>query len=292
MLRNQKDLALLLIAMGMLVAGVTFWFRSSNPKPPITLRMTAGDGSGLRHRLASDFALEAFKAGIQIDIKPTEGSEAAMEKLGNGEFDIALVQGGLTSNPDSPIRQISALHIEPLHLLVKSEFQQTVSEKGLSSLAGRRINLGARGSGTHSLATSVLRFAGLRVDGGKGCASFLPNSLNYAELLEAEFVELPDAVFTVSTLPSPIADFLADKHDFRLVPIPFGEAFSLEAFSELGTGPAVGSVDKRHVYSTTIPAFTYRVEPASPLEPLSTIGTRLLLVAHKRVSGDSRTSSF
>lgn len=284
--RNQSDLVLLLIAMGLLIAGVTFWFRSSSPARPITLRMTAGDGSGLRHRLASEFALEASKSGIQIDIQPTEGSEAALEKLANGEFDIALVQGGLTSNPDSPIRQISALHIEPLHLLVKSELQHGASEKGLSSLAGRRINLGAIGSGTHSLATAVLRFAGLKADGEKGSASYLPNSLNYAELLRADFVDLPDAVFTVSTLPSPIADFLTDKHDFRLIAIPFGEALSLEAFSELGTSPAVGSVDKRHVYSTTIPAYTYRVEPASPLEPLSTIGTRLLLVAHKRVRGD------
>ena len=110
--------------------------------------------------------------------------------------------------------------------------------------------------------------------------------MNYAELLKSDAVELPDAVFTVSTLPSPIADFLTDKHDFRLVPIPFGEAFSLEAFLDLGTSPPVGSVDKRHVYSTTIPAFTYRVEPASPPEPLRTIGTRLLLVAHRRVGSD------
>ena len=284
--RYQKDLAVLAIAMGLLATGVTFWFRSSTQTRPITLRMTAGDGSGLRHRLASEFAIEALKSGIQIDIEPTEGSEAAMEKLGNGKFDIALIQGGLTINPDSPIRQITALHIEPLHLLVKSDLQRDVSAKGLSQLAGRRINLGAIGSGTHSLATAVLQFAGLHANAEKGSSSYQPNSLNYAELLKSEAAELPDAVFTVSTLPSPIVDFLTDQHDFRLVPIPFGEAFSLEAFLDLGTSPAVGSVDKRHVYSTTIPAFTYRVEPASPPEQLRTIGTRLLLVAHRRVSSD------
>ena len=284
--RNRKDLAVLVIAMGLLVVGLTFWFRSSSPARRISLRMTAGDGSGLRHRLANEFALEASKSGIQIDIQPTDGSEVALVKLGSGEFDIALVQGGLTSNPDSPIRQISALHIEPLHLLVKSEIHGSVSEKGLSQLAGRRINLGAKGSGTYALATAVLQFAGLRANGGKDSTSYFPNVLNYAELLEADFAELPDAIFTVSTLPSPVADFLAEKHDFRLVPIPFGEAFSLEAFLDLGTKPVLGSVDKRHVYSTTIPAFTYQVEPASPASPLSTIGTRLLLVAHRRVSGD------
>ncbi len=284
--KNRKDVAVLAIAMGLLVAGITFWCRSSSPDRPIKLRMTAGDGSGLRHRLAIEFALEASKSGIQIEIKPTDGSEVAMEKISKGDFDIAFVQGGLTSNPDTNIRQISALHIEPLHLLVKPELQRSVSEKGLSQLTGRRINLGAKGSGTHSLATAVLQFAGLRANRGNDITSFVPNSLSYAELFEADFSDLPDAVFTVSTLPSPVADFLVDMHDFRLVPIPFGEAFSLEAFLDWGTTPVFGAVDKRHVYATTIPAFTYQVEPASPPEPLSTIGTRLLMVAHKRVSGD------
>lgn len=284
--RYQKDRVVLVIAIGLLAIGATYWFRSSDRIRSITLKMTAGDGSGLRHRLATEFSLEAAKSGIQIVVEPTEGSEAALEKLSKGEFDIALVQGGFTSNQYSPIRQIGTLHIEPLHLLVKPDLQHSVNEKGLSQLAGRKINVGAKGSGTHALATVVLQFAGLRAEGETGGANYLPNALNYAELFKADAVELPDAVFTVSTLPSPIANFLTDKHDFRLVPVPFGEALSLEAVLDLGTGPPVGSVDKRHVYSTTIPAFTYRVEPASPSEPLKTIGTRLLLVAHKRVSSE------
>ena len=104
--------------------------------------------------------------------------------------------------------------------------------------------------------------------------------------MQAEVADLPDAVFSVSTLPSPIADFLTDKHDFRLVPLLFGEALSLEAFLDLGANTKVGSVDKQHIYTTTIPAFTYSVDPASPAQPLQTIGTRLLLVAHERVGGE------
>ena len=285
--RYLKDLAMLAFAIGFVAIGATLWFRPSNKPKTITLKMTAGDGSGLRHRLATEFSQEAAKSGIQIALEPTDGSEAALEKLRQGEFDIALVQGGLTNNQVWPIRQISALHIEPLHLLVKPELQSLVNEKGLSQLAGRKINLGAIGSGTHSLASSVLRFAGLRTDSEQGDALYHPNAMNYAELLTAEIGRLPDAVFTVSSLPSPIADFLTDKYDFRLVPIPFGEAFSLQALSELGTKPEEGAIDKRHVYPTTIPAFTYRVEPASPAESLKTVGTRLLLVVHERVPGEA-----
>lgn len=284
--RYQKDIALLVLAIGLLATGIFFWFGASSKTQVIKLQMTAGDGSGLRHRLAMEFSREAAKSGIQISVEPTEGSESALERLSNAEFDIALVQGGLTTLAESPIRQLSALHIEPLHLLVKSDLHREISEKGLTQLAGHKVNLGAIGSGTNSLATEVLRFAGLRPQGEMGGKRYRPNSLNYAELMNANLAELPDAVFTVSTLPSPIADFLTDKHEFRLVPLMFGDALSLESFLALGSTPAAGSVDKQHIYSTVIPAFTYSVEPASPPEPLQTIGTRLLLVAHERVSSE------
>ena len=285
MRRFQKDYGLAAVALCLIAMGLYFWFGTSG-ESLITMKLTAGDVSGLRHRLATEFSREASKSGIQIIVEPTEGSESALEKLSLGEFDIALVQGGLKSNSNSPIRQISALHIEPLHLLVKSELQRAIREKGLSQLAGHKVNLGALGSGTHSLATEVLQFAGLRLEGEQGHASYRPNYLTYTELLKADLEELPDAVFMVSTLPSPVADFLTDKHGFGLVPLLFGEALALEAFSELGTIPIAGSVDKQHIYTATIPAFTYSVEPASPPDSLQTIGTRLLLVANERVRGE------
>ena len=147
--------------------------------------------------------------------------------LSKNQFDIALIQGGLRSKPESPIRQICALQIEPLHLLVKPELEFSISEKGLSILVGRKVNVGATGSGTHSLATEVLRFAGLTPEGSGGQTHYHPNLFNYTELMHADIKEMPDAVFSVSTLPSPIADFLTDKHDYRLVPLLFGEALAI-----------------------------------------------------------------
>lgn len=284
--RNAKELFLLAVAMLMLAIGVYFGFGETRKSPELKLRLTAGDESGLRHRLAIEFSREAAKADIQISVAPTDGSEDALDRLSRGEFDIALVQGGLVMEPNSPIRQITALHIEPLHLLVKPEIAEAINQKGLSQLAGRKVNLGSIGSGTYSLASEVLQFAGLGSAKEGGNAKYQANSLRYTELMQAASDELPDAVFTVSTLPSPIADFLTDKHQYTIVPLRFGEAICLEAFLDLGSEPAVGAVDKQHIYTTTIPAFTYSVEPASPAQPLETIGTRLLLVAHERIRGD------
>jgi hypothetical protein len=77
------------------------------------------------------------------------------------------------------------------------------------------------------------------------------------------------------------------QHDYRLVALPFGEAFALEALaraeSGLGERHLPSLVDPGHIYPTLIPAFACSVEPPVPSEPVPTLGTRLLLVAHRDV---------
>jgi len=287
MRRYQKDLLLLTLAACVLVVGLFFWNRNARRPLARTLRMTAGDATGLRHRLAQEFAREAEAQGIRIDLSATEGSEVALEKLEAGEFDIAMVQGGIATSANSPVRQISPLHIEPLHLLVKPELYATVLEGGLSKLAGHKINLGAKGSGTAVLAHEVLHFAGLSPSTSEDASGYVTNSQAYSDLIDAQLQDLPEAVFTVSTLPSPIADALVEKHGFRLIPLAFGDAFAIEATSELGKSVPLGAIDKQHVFTTSIPPFTYSLNRNEPSTTLTTLGTRLLLVANKDVPGES-----
>jgi hypothetical protein len=69
--------------------------------------------------------------------------------------------------------------------------------------------------------------------------------------------------------------------------VPFGEAFALEArvAEEPGLEPkgSLSLIDKGNSYPTSIPAYTYSVEPPVPPQPVATLGTRLLIVAHKDV---------
>jgi hypothetical protein len=70
--------------------------------------------------------------------------------------------------------------------------------------------------------------------------------------------------------------------------LPFAEALALESLEK----PAEENPQapfRRHMVlgrlqATTIPAYTYGIEPPVPEKPLPTIGTRLLLVAHKDVA--------
>ena len=103
--------------------------------------------------------------------------------------------------------------------------------------------------------------------------------------------DLPDAIFTVSDLPSPLVRRLVARRRYKLVALPFGEAFALESFDDEDRGttaPATADeIAKFRIYPTVIPAYTYGVEPPSPSSPLPTFGPRLLLVANPAVSSEA-----
>lgn len=285
MKRYAKEILMLGAAIALLLLSF-YWLRPNQQPKHMRLKMTAGDVSGLRHKLALELAKEAARVGLDIDVEPSAGSEAAIEGLKNGQFDLAFVQGGLATENVSHVRQLTAMHIEPLHLIVRSETAKAIESSGLKSLRGCRVNVGTTGSGTQVLASEVLKFAGLEGKAELGSEGYQPVAFSYSELMKLDASQLPDAIFTVSSLPSPLADFLIETHDYRLVPLPFGEALSLEAFLQLGDPLETGSIDKRHLFETRIPAFTYSVNRAEPPEPIATIGTRLLLASNERVSNE------
>jgi len=109
-----------------------------------------------------------------------------------------------------------------------------------------------------------------------------------ALLERGDRADLPDAVLHLATAPSRIALALIRSGGFRLVELPFAEAFRLGVL--LAKDPAsgdAGEIERRHVSDTVIPAFTYEIDPAMPAAPLHTIGARLTLVANARVPGEA-----
>jgi hypothetical protein len=78
---------------------------------------------------------------------------------------------------------------------------------------------------------------------------------------------LPDAIFHVSALPSPVAGSLIDDHGYRIVPLPFAAAMTLR---NVAIAPG------------TIPAYTYGGAPPTPDEDVPTLATRMLVIAHRR----------
>ena len=57
----------------------------------------------------------------------TAGSQEALRALESGQVDAAMLQGGLEVGDSTILRQVAALHVEPLHLLVKEEIHRDVA---------------------------------------------------------------------------------------------------------------------------------------------------------------------
>jgi TRAP-type uncharacterized transport system substrate-binding protein len=271
---------------------VFFYFHSPSSRH-YRLRLTAGNALGMRHQLALRLQGEVARRNIALELVPSAGSEQGLDWVERREVDVALVQGALTPAGRPNVRQVAALHVEPMHLLVKKELFKDASTH-LTGLRGKSVDLEEVGSGTHSLANAILEFVGLQPRDKDPTGGYIPLSLDRKELFaEQDASRLPDAVFLMSTLPSPTATYLATRHGYRLIPLPFAEAFALRSLLEPleeprpGYTPPPGAAQERivmgRIQAASIPAFTYGVEPAVPAQPLPTLGARLLLVAHKDV---------
>jgi TRAP-type uncharacterized transport system substrate-binding protein len=280
--KAARDGAFALVGLAALGLAAYFWLHVPKERP-VRLRLTAGRAAGERYRIAEALRREAARRAITIEVVDTAGTDEALRDVDAGRLDAALAQGGLDLADRPNLRQVASLHVEPLHLLVREEIHDEVSRR-LSALRGKVVGLGETGSGTNRLATEVMAFAGLKP------GDFVASTAGYAALQsEPDRAKLPDAVFTVSTLPSPVVRHLVGSHGFRLVPLPFFEAFTLGAIDE-DSGPKdePGThIDRRNVYEAQIPSFAYRVEPGVPPKTIPTLGTRLLLVARKGVTAEA-----
>lgn len=273
------------------------------------LTLAGASPAKTRFHLLQYLQSAAARSQIQLDVDATTGSIAALDKIQRNEIDLALVQGGLRIPRDSDVRQVASIVVERLHLLVKAEFYEEACAD-LRALGGKSVNLGPATGGTHILGRRLLEYAGLQVAAEGQSPSERAVQLRTLSLSDinkridtlapgetsppnpearpprpAQLAELPDAFMIVDTLPARTVARLVKQAGYRLVPLPFHQAFSLIAVDEVLRDR--DHVDQLHLVATAIPPFTYGVSPARPPEATPTIGTRLLLVAHKNVPADA-----
>lgn len=247
-----------LIAVALAIAAFSLWLAMRQHRYEI--RLAAGDPRGRRAEIARALADEAAAHRVDVTIVDTSGSEDSLARVERREVDVALVQGGLDGNED--VREIAPLVLEPLHVLVRAD--QDLYE--IEDLRGHRLMLAPPGSGTRDLALDLLHLAGLSLH------DVSEVSMTYAELEEAEEADLPDAIFHVSTMPSPVADTLLADRGYELMPVPYAPAMAV-----------------RHVFISPaiIPIYTYGGAPPTPRADVPTLATRMIAVANRDTSREA-----
>lgn len=286
-----RELLLLLTALAFIGMGIWIW-GPWRVEPILRFRISAGEPSGARHQMALALAEHLRKQRIELELTPSEGSEESLTRLNDGAIDLALIQGGLNLGARTHVRQLAALQVEPLHVLVRKEWDRSFRDQGLAALRGKRVFLGSPSSGTHVLAVNLLDFIGLTIeaDPARDANSVVVANAfrTHADLLHAPQDTLPDVIFHVSLVPSPVADQLVEEKEYRLVAVPYARAFARSGTIDIeGSDPAqVKQTEKRDlnrslVSECTIPAYSYGVSPDVPDRDLATVGSRMLLATHR-----------
>ncbi len=242
----------------------------------VLVTMSSGNTEGTIHQFLLSLAHDAAQSELDIEPVITTGSLESLKRVDSGQLDFAIVQGGSDMDQYRNVRQVGVLSVGPVHLLIKQEYHTNVLDD-LRNLIGRTINLGSgKRTGTYWLSQEILEFAGLVH------TDYRPLAMTSEELRgEDERERLPDAIFISTMPPSELVHRLVVRFGYRLVPLPFGDAFRLTALQEIGGHSPPDEIRREHIVDSTIPAYTYQTSPPVPPQTIATLGCRVLLLTNR-----------
>ena len=260
--RTRWRLALLLVVgIALILLGIWSWYWTPTSRS-YRVRISGGIATMNRHKVAEYLKRHGQEWNLDFEIQPASGTVEAIKMLESGKLDLALVNGLLRFPNAKGIRQVATLTSESMHLLVKSQFSEQITED-YSNLAGISFNLGPDGSETALMSGALLEFLRLRPDADVTVNRYeLDELIKKLEELEAAGPEhaeelrmsLPDAIAVNSTIPSKFVEDLVETADFDLVPIHFARAFAQIPVDEEDLDR--DHVDQIRTVSTEIPAYS------------------------------------
>lgn len=159
-------------------------------------------------------------AGINVTVVSTDGSKANIQGIDAGDYQLGTVQSdvmsyawnGTNSFADDgkvdSFRVISGLYAEAVQLITMDP-----SIKSVADLKGRRVSIGAPGSGVYFNAIDVLAAAGMTEK------DITAQYQSFNDSTEALKDGKLDAAFIVAGAPTPAITELATTNNAYLVPI-------------------------------------------------------------------------
>ncbi|CAD5243821.1 TAXI family TRAP transporter solute-binding subunit [Thermococcus camini] len=252
---------------------------STGPTESYSVEIYTGGTSGVYYPLGSAYAniLNQYsreETGIKIDARAvTSGASVAnAQAIGEGRAQAAILQNDVAfyaykgvildafkGKPVTKIRGVAALYPETIQFVVKADS----NIKTLADLKGKKVAVGAAGSGTAVAAQQILEAAGVWNDVDKVY-------LKFSEAAQQLKLGQIDAAVIVSGAPTPAIDQIAVQTPVRVLPI--GE----DILKKLK--------DKGYIFyvSQTLPKDTYK----GMTEDTPTLAVKAILVVSADVPDD------
>jgi len=227
-LRERRDadprsrMMLMLVAAGIaLAAGITFWLWQ--PAPPKKVVMSTGAPDGAYQLYATRYRDALARQGVTLELRPSSGAAENLQRLRDpkGDVQITIVQSGLIQPGEDTSGLVSLGHLfyEPLWLFSRGGKPIT----SVTELTGKRIAIGAPGSGTRVVANAALQLYGL--DKPPTVSFEIGGSAAAQALLE----DAVDAGFFVGAPESPTIDRLLRDPGIRVASFNRADAFARRA---------------------------------------------------------------
>ena len=143
-----------LLAVAIVVALAVYWF--IHLTPPQTLTVSSGPAGSVFQANAEKYAAILARNGVALRILPSQGSRENLKRLADASrvADVGFVQGGVSDGiAVQGLVSLGSLYNEPLMVFYRAAGPLEL----LSQLAGKRIAIGPEGSGTRSLALTLLK---------------------------------------------------------------------------------------------------------------------------------------
>lgn len=145
--------------------------KKHSPKPvtPLTLGMVTGPETGTYIEIGRDIAAVAKTAGVNVDVKPSDGSIENIKRIRSKEnAALGIVQSDVlgflkrSKSPDTVktaanLRMVEPLYKEEVHVLVRKDI------KRFEDLKGKRVVVGEEGSGNMLTAVNLLALMNIKV---------------------------------------------------------------------------------------------------------------------------------
>lgn len=234
------------------------------------LSILTGGTQGTYYPLGGTFAeLISEETGIKVTAEVSQASAANMTALQEGQGEVAFVQTDIAyyategtqmfdGAPIDTISALGALYPETIHLV-------TLADSGIKSyedLKGKKVSVGAPGSGTYANAEQLLEIHGLTMDDIKA------QNLDFGESTDGLSSGQIDAAFITAGYPTSAVEALNATNAVNIIPVDPAKAEELIA--------------KYPYYALdTIPSGTYGLASDVP-----TVSVLAMLAVKKDLSDD------
>ena len=198
-----------------------------DPEPPHHVILGTGPENSAYDEFGKRYAAELKRYGITVELRHTAGSRENLVLLRDGKqkVDVAFVQGGSSETIRTqaemdmePVESLGSLFFEPVWVFYRADSFKDL--KMLTQLRGKRVNIGARGSGTPGIFMRLM--AANQMDREDITRSALSDQDAVIALLEGKL----DAIVLIEAPEAPFVQMLLDTPGIKLFETVHAEAYA------------------------------------------------------------------